>query len=88
MNIKTLATLVGALSLGTLTAGCASTQAAAKPTPTQESGAQASCGAGGCSGQKPAASEAKPAEAGEKPAQTQEKGEQGSCGQGSCGGTK
>lgn len=81
MNVKTLATLVGTLSLGTLAAGCASTQAA-KPAPAAERGAQASCGAGSCSGNKPA--EAAQPDA-EKPATGASEGGQHSCGQGSCG---
>ena len=42
MNAKTLATLVGTLTLGSLATGCATTSTAA---PTLEKGAQGSCAA-------------------------------------------
>lgn len=87
MNVKNLVTIVGALSLTSLVAGCATTQPT-KPAATQEQGAQHSCGAGACGGAKPADSTAKPADSSGKPAQTPEKGGQGSCGSGSCGGGK
>lgn len=54
MNVKTLATLVGTLSLGSLAAGCATSSSAA---PTLEKSAQGSCGSAkggetGCGAEK------------------------------------
>ncbi len=87
MNVKTLAAIVGTLSLSALATGCASTKSAEAQPATAEKGAEGSCGAkateakgaeGGCSGQKQEAA----------PAATPEKGAEGSCGAGSCGGAK
>jgi uncharacterized low-complexity protein len=87
MNVKTLAALVGTLSLSALATGCASTKSAEAQPATAEKGAEGSCGAkpaeakgaeGGCGGQKQEAA----------PAATPEKGAEGSCGSGSCGGAK
>jgi uncharacterized low-complexity protein len=74
MNVKTLATLVGALSLGTLATGCASNKAAGNPgTESTAKGAEATCkgGENTCKGTKAAT--------------TPEKGAEGKCGEGSCG---
>ncbi|MDC0713176.1 hypothetical protein POL68_32240 [Stigmatella sp. ncwal1] len=74
MNVKALATLVGALSLGTLATGCASTKAAGNPgAESTAKGAESSC--------KGAESSCK----GTKAAETPEKGAEGKCGEGSCG---
>lgn len=90
MKMKTLAVLVGSMSLGALVTGCASDKASQQPaaaTATEEKGAQGSCGAGSCSGAKAteegAGGEASDSEAGTTP----EKGTQGSCGAGSCSGS-
>jgi len=67
MNIKTMATLVGTLSLGTLATGCATAKPAAATTEakgsessckgtaatTEEKGGQHACGAAGCGASKP-----------------------------------
>ncbi len=53
MNIKTMAAIVGTLSLGALATGCA-TAKSAEATTTQEKGAEAQC-----SGQKAATTEEK-----------------------------
>ncbi|WP_163998454.1 hypothetical protein [Pyxidicoccus caerfyrddinensis] len=88
MNVKTLAAIVGTLSLSALATGCASTKSAEAQPATAEKGAEGSCGAkateakgaeGGCSGQK---------QEGAAPAATPEKGAEGSCGAGSCSGSK
>lgn len=82
MKMKTLAALVGSISLGVLATGCASNKASEQPaasTATQEKGMNGSCSGGSCSGQK----EAPPADGA---AATPEKGAEGSCGAGSCSG--
>jgi uncharacterized low-complexity protein len=83
MNVKTLAALVGTLSLGSLVTGCATTSAAA---PTAEKGAQGSCGAskGGeasCGATK--TQEGQPS--GDKASATPEKGGAAGCGAAGCG---
>ena len=65
MNIKTMAAIVGTLSLGTLATGCATAKPAAaaseekgaeaqcsgqKAATTEEKGGEHKCGAGGCGG--------------------------------------
>lgn len=89
MKMKTLAVLVGSMSLGALVTGCASNKASEQPaaaTATEEKGAQGSCGAGSCSGAKEEA-EAADSAAGTEAETTPEKGTQGSCGAGSCSGS-
>jgi hypothetical protein len=85
MNIKTMAAIVGTLSLGSLATGCASTKSAAPATntATSEKGAEGSCGS------KAGASTEKGAEGscGSKAATTTEKGGQSGCGANGCGGT-
>ncbi|SES75996.1 hypothetical protein [Stigmatella erecta] len=74
MNVKALATLVGALSLGSLATGCASSKAAGNPgAESAAKGAEASC--------KGAESTCK----GTKAAETPAKGAEGQCGEGTCG---
>ncbi len=81
MNIKTLAAVVGTLSLGSLATGCATAKSADAGAASTEKGAQASCNAA-----------ATPEKAGEascnaaKPAAP--KGSQMSCGSNGCGATK
>ena len=86
MNIKTMAAIVGTLSLGTLATGCATAKPAAAASEekgseasckgtsatTGEKGAEHKCGAGGCGGQKATT--------------TEEKGGEHKCGAGGCGG--
>lgn len=80
MNVKTLAAIVGTLSLGALATGCATTKAGAttdekaadhgcktNAAATTDKGGQAQCG-------------------GQKAASTSEKGEQHGCGAAGCGG--
>jgi hypothetical protein len=45
MNVKTLAAIVGTLSLSALATGCASTKSAEAQPATAEKGAEGSCGA-------------------------------------------
>jgi len=86
MNVKTLAAIVGTLSLSALATGCATSKPAEAQPATAEKGAEGSCGA--------KATEAKGAEGGAEqkqeaaPAATPEKGAEGSCGAGSCGAKK
>lgn len=97
MNVKTLAAIVGTLSLGSLAAGCATTPRSAEPgtekgTPGGESprGGEASCGVGTCSGE----ATQKGGEAacgvgtcsGPQKTATPEKGTHASCGESGCGG--
>jgi uncharacterized low-complexity protein len=73
MNVKALATLVGAISLGTLATGCASTKAASNPgTESTAKGAEATC--------KGSESTCK----GMKSTETPAKGAEGKCGEGTC----
>jgi uncharacterized low-complexity protein len=74
MNVKALATLVGAISLGTLATGCASNKAAGNPgTESTAKGAEATC--------KGSEATCKGMKATETPA----KGAEGKCGEGTCG---
>jgi uncharacterized low-complexity protein len=73
MNVKTLAALVGTLSLGSLATGCATTSSAAAPT---EKGLQDSSGA-----TKP--QEGQPSN--DAASATPEKGGNAGCGAGGCG---
>ena len=85
MNIKTMAAIVGTLSLGTLATGCA-TAKSAETTTAQEKGGEAQCG-----GQKAAPAQEKGGEAqcgGQKATTTEEKGGEHKCGAGGCGGSK
>lgn len=90
MNVKTLAALVGTLSLGSLATGCATTSTSAA---TMEKGAEGSCGAKGaeasCNAAKGAEASckaAKGAEASCKAAATEEdKGGHAGCGASGCG---
>ena len=84
MNIKTLAAVVGTLSLGSLATGCATAKSAdagaSTPAPaTTEKGAQASC-----------STKAAPEKGTQASCSTsaQEKGSQMSCGSSGCGGKK
>lgn len=82
MNIKTMATIVGTLSLGTLATGCATAKPAAS---TMEKGSEASCKGNA------AASQEKGGEAqcsGQKAATTGEKGGEHGCGAAGCGASK
>lgn len=81
MTSKTLAALVGSLSLTALGVGCATAGKAAAPTPSvsAEKGANGSCGAAGCS--------AKAETTGDSGAKAMpEKGASGSCGAAGCSG--
>ncbi|WP_257448218.1 hypothetical protein [Archangium lipolyticum] len=74
MNVKTLAALVGTLSLGSLVTGCATTSSAA---PTAEKGAQGSCGASKSQEAQPSGDT--------KATSTPEKGGNAGCGAAGCG---
>ena len=83
MNVKTLAAIVGTLSLGALATGCATTKPATAAA-TEEKGAEAAC-----KGDAAAATPEKGAESAcktDKATTTQEKGSEMSCGAGGCGG--
>ena len=83
MNVKTLAAVVGTLSLGALVTGCKTSSAASEPAPaaaTTDKGASGSCGAGSCSGADK--------KAGSGAASTPDKGAGHSCSNGSCSGKK
>lgn len=84
MNVKTLAAIVGTLSLGTLATGCATAKPATAAT-TEEKGSEASCKSEGA-----ATTEEKGTEAACKAeaASTPEKGGQHACGAGGCGAPK
>lgn len=84
MNIKTLAAVVGTLSLASLATGCATTKAADAGT-SSEKGAQASC-----KGMPAANSTDKGSQASCKgsPAATPEKAGNQSCGTHGCNGAK
>ncbi|NMO19779.1 hypothetical protein HPC49_44770 [Pyxidicoccus fallax] len=84
MNVKTLAALVGTLSLSALATGCASTKSAEAQPAAAEKGAEGS-GAATTEGQ---AAEGAQTQEGAAPAATPEKGSEMSCGSGSCGGGK
>ncbi|OJH42033.1 hypothetical protein [Cystobacter ferrugineus] len=97
MNVKTLAALVGTLSLGSLAAGCATTHRSAEPGTekgTQGAGStrggEASCGEGTCSGKATQkGGEASCGEGtcgGDQKAAAPEKGSHASCGESGCGG--
>ncbi|MFP2907495.1 hypothetical protein ACLESD_21090 [Pyxidicoccus sp. 3LFB2] len=78
MNVKTLAAIVGTLSLSALATGCASTKSAEAQPATETTGAESTgTPATEATGTQEAA-----------PAATPEKGAEGSCGSGSCGGAK
>jgi len=81
MNIKTMAAIVGTLSLGTLATGCATAKPAAAAS--EEKGSEASCKGTSATTQE------KGAEAqcgGQKATTTEEKGGEHKCGAGGCGG--
>jgi uncharacterized low-complexity protein len=84
MNVKTLAAIVGTLSLGTLATGCATAKPATAAT-TEEKGSEASC-----KGDAAGTTEEKGSEAACKTeaASTQEKSGEHSCGAGGCGAPK
>lgn len=79
MNIKTLAAVVGTLSLASLATGCATTKTA-DTSASAEKGSQASC--------KGMATPEKGEQASCKGTATQEKAGDHSCGQNGCKGTK
>ncbi len=87
MNVKTLAAIVGTLSLSALATGCASNKSAEAQPATAEKGAEGSCGAKAteATGAEGSGSDQKQEAA---PAATPEKGAEGSCGAGSCGAKK
>jgi uncharacterized low-complexity protein len=72
MNIKTMAAIVGTLSLGTLATGCATSKAAAPEQTGTAAASQEKGGEAQCSGQKAAT--------------TEEKGGEHKCGANGCGG--
>jgi uncharacterized low-complexity protein len=81
MNIKTMAAIVGTLSLGTLATGCATAKPAAAAS--EEKGSEASCKG------TAAPSQEKGGEAqcgGQKAGTTEEKGGEHKCGANGCGG--
>lgn len=86
MNIKTIAAIVGSLSLSALGAGCKTTASAEKPAAAvDEKGVSSSCGAGSCSGaDKSGASTTSESGA----SATGQKGGSHSCGSGSCSGNR
>ncbi|MFE8600491.1 hypothetical protein KYC5002_33640 [Archangium violaceum] len=99
MNVKTLAAIVGTLSLGSLATGCATTHRSAEPgtekgTQGAEStkGGEASCGEGTCSGkatQKGGESSCGEGTcSGNQKAATPEKGTQAACGESGCAGDR
>ncbi|WNG35780.1 hypothetical protein F0U60_20385 [Archangium minus] len=83
MNIKTMAAIVGTLSLGALATGCAGTKSATAPT--EQTGSEAA------STGDAAATPEKGGEAqcsGEKASSTSEKGSEHACGKDGCGAAK
>ncbi|QRK05116.1 hypothetical protein JQX13_33610 [Archangium violaceum] len=83
MNIKTMAAIVGTLSLGALATGCATAKPATAAT--EEKGSEASCKGDA------AATQEKGGEAqcgGDKASSTSEKGSEHACGKDGCGAAK
>ncbi|MCY1079974.1 hypothetical protein [Archangium lansingense] len=83
MNIKTMAAIVGTLSLGTLATGCATAKPAAAAT--EEKGSENSC-KGDAAATKEKGGEAQCG--GQKAGTTEEKGGEHKCGASGCGGAK
>lgn len=96
MNVKTLATIVGTLSLGSLATGCATTHPPAQSS--TEKGTQGSCSGRGvessCSGKgaesscsgKASQKTDNDSQDGDRKAAAPEKGSQGACGENGCAG--
>ena len=88
MNVKTVAVLVGTLSLSTLAAGCATAKPASGAAATSEKGSDYACHIERAASGSADASPVKAAEAscGAQPASTEEKAGEHKCGAGKCGG--
>ncbi len=95
MNVKTVAALVGTLSLSTLAAGCATGKQTSGPAATSEKGKDYACHIESASAAGAEGTPVKAAEAscGAQPASTdgnasEHKCGAGKCGSGSCGGAQ